>query len=61
MNCPLKYTQKRWSAAEEGHIGGEEECCQENCAWWNEYIGKCSITVLAQAASMIEGQVRGTW
>jgi hypothetical protein len=61
MNCPLKPSQSKWCSDTGCYEGPDRECDKESCAWWNENIGQCSIAVLAQAASMIEGQVRGTW
>jgi len=46
MKCPLKRNTYIWPSGQ-----GEcqfEDCLEEDCAWWEDSLKKCSVRVLAQ-------------
>jgi len=44
MICPLKFNSNTTDA--DGAVRKDVCLCErEDCAWWNEYFGKCSIAV----------------
>ena len=43
MKCPLVWYQDYDKGVPSGFRYGD--CLKEECAWWNDYYGKCSISV----------------
>ena len=51
MICPIISFQKE-------HIG-ENECEEENCAWWNKNCGECAIVTLAENSKSVSEAAAG--
>lgn len=44
MICPLKFNSNTIDA--DGNSRSHSCLCElQDCAWWNEYFGKCSIAI----------------
>ena len=51
MICPIISFQKDYI--------GENECKEENCAWWNKNYGKCAIATLAENSELVSEAATG--
>ena len=51
MICPVISFQKE-------HIG-ENECEEEECAWWNKNCGECAIVTLAENSKSVSEAAAG--
>ena len=51
MVCPIISFQKDYI--------GENECKEENCAWWNKNRGKCAIATLAENSELVSEAATG--
>ena len=51
MICPMISFQKQYVY--------EENCQEEDCAWWNKNCGKCAIVTLAENSESVSEAAAG--